>query len=242
MEIGYFADSESQYLIKIKVIKKEKHNTDDDNNKQYKQYLASKYIILSITNYITNENITDSEYEIDKENNNLRYYNIDPEVATCNNIYNQEDILEYLKNKSGMFRKYYTNGMVMSEYFHNNGIIEGESKAYTDFGKLYTVENYVNGELTCDHIYYDYSDTIIEVGDINGIIIYFDNGDFREEIYIENKLTNEYISEYIMYKGDEYSKKIYDNLSMDYRYAKNINIDKSKYVIKEHKIYRGKLK
>lgn len=180
MEIGY-TKYDSIYILEIEVIDKV---LDDGKNNKTSLNWALTYKILSNTNWITNEKIQRIEdLETDKLISNQLYcqgYHLSMELAICYELPKKYREI-YLKNKTGVHTEYHDNGNIKIQFFHNNGIIDGESIEYYDDGKVKEKKHYINGKLNGKCVYYDISDELETKSETK----YFEN-DVEINVEIDN--------------------------------------------------------
>ncbi len=158
MTIGYIRYTD--YIIEIEDLDKP-NDSEIDINKKFAQQYTSKFIVKSITNWKTNNQIENIDIieKIDLfgdlENfkvgqiyysDTKQHYSLDKELAIFHYSFSADDEEEYLKNKSGIFKKYGYTGKLNKEYFHNNGIKEGICKEYNSDGNLLRECNYINNK------------------------------------------------------------------------------------------------
>jgi antitoxin component YwqK of YwqJK toxin-antitoxin module len=207
----YFISNNEYYIITIRDLNLYRsHNTDDVIINSYlDDEYDDKYIIKEYAEYYTNDyKIIDIEDE-DGKILNLRF-----PVPQKMNYYLSKDIVHHIINNdiffdndnkldktySGIQKLYYKNGVLKSEFYHNNGIIEGEHKTYYNTKlsitnpqnkQIYKKCNYVNGKIVGEHITYYESGQICKIynyvdGEKNGkYICYFKNTTNTDKLKIE---------------------------------------------------------
>jgi antitoxin component YwqK of YwqJK toxin-antitoxin module len=161
MTIGYIRYT--YYIIEIEDLDKP-NDSEIDINKKFAQQYTSKFIVKSITNWKTNNQIENIEnIDIiekidlfgDLENFKIgqiyysdtkHHYSLDKELAIFHYSFSADDEEEYLKNKSGIFKKYGYVGKLSKEYFHNNGIKEGVYKEYNINENIRVECNFINNK------------------------------------------------------------------------------------------------
>jgi antitoxin component YwqK of YwqJK toxin-antitoxin module len=93
------------------------------------------------------------------------------EMAFYENFMENKHYLYYSKGYIGIYRKYnfyYNNdGFIEQEYYINNGKIEGIAKTYDHHKNLIKEENYINGYLYGQSIYYEYDENDKKINQIN---------------------------------------------------------------------------
>ena len=135
-------------------------------NKEYATYKTKKYTILQIEDIhgkiVLNYNEMYPENKIYAEiNDNEIYFVLKKNIVhdiIINNLHEyshtlfMERFYKLLKNHfpngiSGVCRLYYTNGILKGEYFHNNGIIEGNYICYFENGNIRMIQPLINGKV-----------------------------------------------------------------------------------------------
>ena len=156
MEIGYLK-YQYEYIIEIEVIDKTLNNEKNNNTSIY---WTHTFKILSITNWITNEKIQRiKHYETNKVFTRQFWsqgYHLSMELAICFQLTKTYREI-YLKNKIGVHTEYHDNGNIRINFFHNNGIIDGEFIKYYDDGKVKRKLYCINGKLNGECVYYDFN-------------------------------------------------------------------------------------
>jgi antitoxin component YwqK of YwqJK toxin-antitoxin module len=185
---AYFISNNEYYIITIRDLYSQRtHNTHDVITNNWDDDATNdKYIIKEYAEYYTDDyKIIDIEDE-DNKILNLRF-----PLPKEMNYYLSKDIVHHIINNdiffvnnnkldktySGFQRLYYKNGILKSEFYHINGIKEGEYKTYYNtklsitnpqYKQLYEKCNYVNGKIVGEHI------TYYESGQICNIYNYVD--------------------------------------------------------------------
>lgn len=149
--IGYFRYI-IDYIIKIEVL--DDINNDSALDKEHAVHSTKLFKVLSIVIWKTGKQINNVEmFRIGHIYTIFKWYSLNEELALFNYFGATIDEEIYLKNKSGVFRKYDDYGEIKKEYFHNNGIKEGTEKIYRD-GDLIEENNYIGGKLNGKSISY----------------------------------------------------------------------------------------
>lgn len=138
-----------------------------------------------------------------------------------------EKYKEYKINFSGIYKKYnQKTGKIQKEFYHNNGIIEGEYIEYYDDGSIRTKCYYVNGKLYGKHIYNNRDGFVYTTFYIDSI----KNGEcIKEEYYDNNEGTKILLTKEIQ----NYDMNILLNPIIKYWHDDN-KITSTKYIIKKN--------
>jgi len=132
---------------------------------------------------------------------------------------------EYNISFSGPYKKYdHLTGKIYKDFYHNNGIFEGEYIDYQNNGCLQIKCNYINGKLHGKHIYY------FENGIIN--TSYYTLGIKNGESIIEEYYDNNGINILLTREIINYDNGIIINPIIKYFYD-NYKITSTKYIIKK---------
>lgn len=208
MIIGYFVYND--YVIEIEVLNNLSPLHDINIiNAEYATYHTTKYKIISITNFLTMTKVNSDEsnyYKINNINEHVTMkidYVLNKDIAIYNTYNNPKNsVLEYLKNKSGIFRNYHKNGQIKIQVYHNNGIFEGEYIYYYIDGSCAKITNFINGILHGKCIEYFYNGQIaLDSNYINGNLdgkyrSYYKNSNLKIICNYKNGLKNGLYIEY----------------------------------------------
>ena len=104
-------------------------------------YKTTDYKILNIEDILENE-IIDNNYRIPR----TAFFYINKELAVFENFLQNEEYKLFPLGYSGVFRQYHENGNLYKEFFHRNGVIDGDFKTYYYNGNPQFICNYVNGK------------------------------------------------------------------------------------------------
>jgi antitoxin component YwqK of YwqJK toxin-antitoxin module len=136
--IGYFKDY--KYVITI--------STDDYTsvsktviNPDNALYKTRNYKILEIEDILENK-IINNNYRIPR----IAFFYISKELAVFENFIQNEEYKLFPLGYSGVQKEYHENGLLYKQFFHKNGIIEGEFKTFYNNGNAQYICDYVNGQ------------------------------------------------------------------------------------------------
>ena len=139
--IGYFCSKDDKTIISM--------NFDSSENLSNKNKILSRILdhtIISIEDFDGNElpldEITKNKYY--DANNQINIY-LDKNNLYMDNLYEVRPDL--YKKYSGCIRKYCDNGILRSEYFLSNGVLEGDFILYNSEREIIAKINYVNGNI-----------------------------------------------------------------------------------------------
>jgi hypothetical protein len=139
--IGYFCSKDDKTIITV--------NFDSSENLLNKNKILSRTLDYTI---ILIEDFDGNELPLDEFTKN-KYYDANNQITIYldkNNLY-----MDYLyevrpdlyKKHCGSIRKYYYNGILRSEYFLSNGLLEGDFILYNSEREIIAKINYVNGNI-----------------------------------------------------------------------------------------------
>lgn len=257
--LGYTIESDCIIQIEIiEIYNDKKIKKNIDVNPEHILYTCTKFKILSIKNIFTQKMIDNiiyntyfinyrlSETEI-QENNFIEINDIikpnDDEYEIF--FLNENDAINFSFsfgrlvekynelniNFSGMYRKYdQRNGKIQKEFYHINGILEGEYMDYYPDGSIKTKCYYINGKLHGQHKHLFCDENENDIIKTTHYTLDIKNGECIREEYYNDLHTNTKIilkKEIINYVND-----VIVNPIIKYSYDEN-KITSTKYKIKK---------
>jgi antitoxin component YwqK of YwqJK toxin-antitoxin module len=110
-------------------------------NPELALYQTTDYKIISKEDILENE-IIDNNYRMSR----IAFFYITKDLAIFDNFISYEQYKLFPLGYSGVQREYHENGVLYKEYFHRNGIIDGEYKTFYYNGNPQIICDYVNGQ------------------------------------------------------------------------------------------------
>jgi antitoxin component YwqK of YwqJK toxin-antitoxin module len=144
--IGYYKDYKC-----VVTISTDNYTTVSKNviNPELALYKTTDYKILNKEDILENE-IIYNNYRSPR----IAFFYITKELAIFDKFLEYEEYKLFPLGYSGMYREYHENGILYKEFFHRNGIIDGEFKTYYYNGNPQIICNYVNGKKCGKYIEY----------------------------------------------------------------------------------------
>ena len=143
--IGYFKSYKYVVTISTDDYTSVSINVINPDNALYK---TRNYKIIEIEDILENK-IIDNDYRIPR----IAFFYITKELAVFENFIQNEEYKLFPLGYSGVQRVYHENGVLYMEFFHKNGVMEGQYKTFYNNGNPQIICDYVNGK-QCGRIEY----------------------------------------------------------------------------------------
>lgn len=197
MLIGYtkiYDIDKTPYIITIS-IEEYKSISQIIFNSDHAIYKTPIFTIIKIDTICGQDVNKINQYEIDKIYSQDMLFWFERNIAFNYKFIENKEYMFFKEGYSGMYKEYLIDGQLRTEYFHTNGLINGECKLY--YNNIFIKTFYINGKLHGEKKQYINNILNYEcIYDDNKIIgeekIYYHSGEIKEIKNFDNNIITKY--------------------------------------------------